>query len=208
MVRHNNVVPNAHFRKHWQERVKTWFEQPCRKKRRRLTRATKAAKIAPRPVAGPLRPVVHSQTNKYNTKVRPGRGFTFEELKGAGINVKVAPTVGISVDHRRKNRCEESLQENIQRLKEYKARLVVFPKRAGKPKTGDADAATLKTATQLTTPLLPIVKKIQKSKARKITEEEKKAFAFRTLRTVRTNTKYAGARKKRAEEKAREEAEK
>ena len=24
----NNVIPNAHFRKHWQTRVKTWFNQP------------------------------------------------------------------------------------------------------------------------------------------------------------------------------------
>lgn len=35
MVRHNNVVPNEHFRKDWQNYVKTWFNQPARKKRRR-----------------------------------------------------------------------------------------------------------------------------------------------------------------------------
>ena len=36
MVRHNNVVPNGHFRKSsWQTRVKTWFNQPARKLRRR-----------------------------------------------------------------------------------------------------------------------------------------------------------------------------
>jgi large subunit ribosomal protein L13e len=26
-VRHNNVVPNQHFHKDWQTRVKTWFDQ-------------------------------------------------------------------------------------------------------------------------------------------------------------------------------------
>jgi ribosomal protein L13E len=44
-------------------------------------RAEKAKAVFPRPVAGPLRPVVRGQTLKYNTKTRLGRGFTHEELK-------------------------------------------------------------------------------------------------------------------------------
>lgn len=36
MVKHNNVVPNGHFRKHWQNYVRTWFNQPARKTRRRV----------------------------------------------------------------------------------------------------------------------------------------------------------------------------
>lgn len=35
MPRHNNVVPNGHFKKKWQKMVKTWFNQPGRKLRRR-----------------------------------------------------------------------------------------------------------------------------------------------------------------------------
>jgi hypothetical protein len=27
MVKHNNVIPNAHFHKEWKNRVKTWFDQ-------------------------------------------------------------------------------------------------------------------------------------------------------------------------------------
>jgi len=27
MVRHNNVIPNQHFHKDWQNRVRTWFDQ-------------------------------------------------------------------------------------------------------------------------------------------------------------------------------------
>lgn len=77
----NNIVPNGHFHKDWQRMVKTWFNQPMRKKRRSNARAKKAAAIAPRPVAGLLRPVVRCPTFKYNTKVRLGRGFTLEELK-------------------------------------------------------------------------------------------------------------------------------
>ena len=76
----NGVIPNAHFKKHWECYVKTWFDQPGRKKRRQRKRLEKAAKIAPRPVAGLLRPVVRCPTFKYNTKVRAGRGFTFGEL--------------------------------------------------------------------------------------------------------------------------------
>lgn len=44
-------------------------------------RQKKAVKIFPRPTAGPLRPVVHGQTLKYNMKVRAGKGFSLEELK-------------------------------------------------------------------------------------------------------------------------------
>ena len=37
MVRHNNVVPNQHFKKKWHQviGVRTWFNQPARKIRRR-----------------------------------------------------------------------------------------------------------------------------------------------------------------------------
>lgn len=27
MVKHNNVLPNGHFHKKWQRRVRTWFDQ-------------------------------------------------------------------------------------------------------------------------------------------------------------------------------------
>jgi large subunit ribosomal protein L13e len=74
-------LPNGHFHKDWQRRVKTWFNQPGRKQSRRLARAKKAAAVAPRPVDGLLRPVVHCPTFKYNTKMRAGRGFSLVELK-------------------------------------------------------------------------------------------------------------------------------
>lgn len=52
-------------------------------------REKKAVRIFPRPTAGPLRPVVHSQTLKYNMKVRAGRGFTLEELKVGDPSIKL-----------------------------------------------------------------------------------------------------------------------
>ena len=138
MVKGNNVIANAHFHKVcWQDHVKTWFDQAARKQRRRQKRQAKAAAIAPRPTSGLLRPVVHPPTIKHNYKLRQGRGFTFAELKEAGVNRKEARTIGISVDHRRRNRSAESLQLNVQRLKEYKGKLIVFPRNRAKPKAGD-----------------------------------------------------------------------
>ena len=68
--------------------------------------------------------------------MKPDTVFIFQ---AAGISRKVAPTIGISVDHRRKNRSAESLQANVQRLKEYKSKLIVFPRKAGNPKQGDSE---------------------------------------------------------------------
>ena len=75
------MIPNGHFHKDWQRFVRCWFNQPARKQRRRDQRKKKAAAIMPKPVAGPLRPIVHCPTFKYHTRVRAGRGFTLEELK-------------------------------------------------------------------------------------------------------------------------------
>lgn len=77
----NNVIPNGHFHKDWQRYIKTWFNQPARKYRRHQNRVKKAKELAPKPAAGPLRPVVHCPTLRYHTKVRAGRGFTLQELK-------------------------------------------------------------------------------------------------------------------------------
>ncbi|KAF4404297.1 hypothetical protein G4B88_014753 [Cannabis sativa] len=48
--------------------------------------------------------------------------------KLTGISKKLAPTIGISIDHCRRNMSLEGLQSNVQRLKTYKAKLVVFPR--------------------------------------------------------------------------------
>ena len=48
--------------------IKTWFNQPLKKIRRRNKRAEKAARIAPRPTHL-LRPIVHCPGFRYNMKV-------------------------------------------------------------------------------------------------------------------------------------------
>jgi len=203
----NQMLPNAHFKKDWQRYVKTWFNQPARKIRRSAARVEKARKIAPRPVGGALRPVVHCQTFKYNTRVRAGRGFTLDELRTAGLNPKEAPTIGIAVDFRRRNKSVESLQLNVQRLKEYKSKLILFPKKASAPKKGDATAEELSTVTQVANhELMPVTQLAAHEPGRAITEDEKAFQAFRVLRQARINKKLHGKREKKAREAAEEAA--
>lgn len=60
-------------------------------------------------------------------------GFTTLELKTAGLtDRRYARTIGISVDRRRRNHCEESLALNAERIKTYLSKLVLFPLKAGK----------------------------------------------------------------------------
>ncbi|CAM9139341.1 unnamed protein product, partial [Chrysoparadoxa australica] len=200
-VKHNNVLPNAHFHKKWQRRVKTWFDQPAKKKARRLARAAKAAKIAPRPLEL-LRPAVRCPTQKYNTKQRLGRGFTPEELKAAGISHKLASTIGICVDKRRVNKSEEGFNVNVDRLKAYKAKLIVFPKKSNqKPKAGDSTAAETGAATQHSGVIMPIVAAEKALEFGAITAEMKAENVYQTLCAARTDAKLVGVRQKMKEDK-------
>ncbi|KAK6141899.1 hypothetical protein DH2020_024361 [Rehmannia glutinosa] len=160
---------------------------PARKTRRRVARQKKVVKIFPRPTAGPFRSIVPRKTLKYNMKVRAGRRFSLEELKAAGIPKKLAPTIGISVDHRRRNHSLEGFQTNVQRLKTYKANVVVFPRRAHEFKAGDSTPEELATATQVVGPYLPIVREKPTVELVKVTGEMKSFKAYDNLRLERTN---------------------
>jgi large subunit ribosomal protein L13e len=143
-------------------------------------------------------------------------------LQEAGIAAKLARTIGIAVDHRRRNRSLESLQvgqtatnaqrplwvptmngvlassagptpsgllpilarsafpvahvlqENANRIKAYKANLVVFPRRSNKPKAGDSSAEELAVVKQLTDKvLLPITAEKHELESIKITSDMK-----------------------------------
>ncbi|GIK07888.1 60S ribosomal protein L13 [Aspergillus viridinutans] len=209
------------FHKDWQRRVRVHFDQPGRKHRRREARLAKAAAVAPRPV-DKLRPVVRCPTVKYNRRVRVGRGFTLAELKEAGIPKKLARTVGIAVDHRRVNYSKESLVANVARLKDYKARLILFPRKSGQFKKLDSSADEVNAAkaafaaegktegyaTKLgaTFPIKNI------SAAEAVTEVKRDELpkgeeaAYRRLREARSEARYKGIREKRAKAKAEEES--
>ena len=205
MVKHNYQLPNAHFRKHWSRFVKTWFDQPANKKRRVQARRAKAAAVFPRPLEK-LRPVVHSMTRKYSSKLRYGRGFTLQELAKAKISPAFARTVGIAVDHRRHDLSEEALQLNVQRLEKYRSNLVLFPRRADKPKKGPiADSTGDKLANVSQNTSKHVIARAAPKKRQtpaKITKELTGAKVFRKLRQVRINEKYRGKREKKAKEAA------
>jgi large subunit ribosomal protein L13e len=166
-------------------------------------RAEKAAKVFPRPTAGSLKPIVRGQTVKYNTKTRLGRGFTLEELKEAGIPLKFAPTIGIAVDHRRKNRSLEGLQANVNRLKAYRSNVVIFPRNAKKPKAFEASLEAAKNVAQLKAKaVMPVVAEKPALEFVKITSEMKGAKAYRKLRVERANARLVGIRAKKAKEAA------
>lgn len=180
-------------------------EQPGKKKSRRTARVEKAAKVAPRPV-DKLRPVVRCPTIKYNRRVRAGRGFSLQELKAAGISRKLAPTIGIAVDPRRQNLSQESIDANVARLKEFSDRLILFPRRNGKTKKGDASAADVKAAKEgkvlkKTSDAFPISNAIKITEA-KISEVPATENAYRTLRDERADARLVGIRAKRAKAKA------
>jgi len=198
MVKHNNVVPNIHCHKKYSQssrgplKVRLNLDQATKKKSRRLARAAKAAKIAPRPLQL-LRPAVHCPTQRYSSKVRLGKGFTLEELKGAGLTARYAQTVGIAVDHRRTNKSAESLALNVARLQEYKTKLIVFPKkRLSKVKNGDSTAAVCKSATQFDGTILPLAGPSGEIVMADVPKQE--VSAFTTMRLAMKETKVDGDR--------------
>ena len=124
------------MRKHWQRRVKCYFNQPAHKKLRVQRRAAKAAAAGVSPLSK-LRPIGYGQTRRYAAKVKFGRGFSLAELKAAKITPAFAQTVGIAVDHRRHNKNADTMAANVARLNQYKAKLILFPRVADKPKKGE-----------------------------------------------------------------------
>lgn len=162
---------------------------------------------APSPVEL-LRPAVRAPTVRYNRKLRAGRGFTKAELKQAGVRAKEALSIGIPVDHRRRNKSEESLKLNVERLEAYKARLVVFPKKAGKVKAGDAaDASKDTERVKNVAAAFPIPKgSAVLEEPRAVTSEEKDFAAFRALRVARSNARLVGVRAERKRKAEEEEA--
>ncbi|KAL8946432.1 MAG: hypothetical protein Q9222_007170 [Ikaeria aurantiellina] len=211
-IKHNQQIQHNHFRKDWQRRVRTHFDQPGRKSRRRNARLQKAAAVAPRPV-DKLRPIVRCPSIKYNRRVRAGRGFSLAELKEAGIPRKLAPTIGISVDPRRANLSTESLAANVERLKAYRARLILFPRRSGQHKKLDSSKEEIAEHTKegkvarntgLVLPITNISRAEAVGEVSKSDMPEGTENAYRTLREARSEARLVGVREKRAKAKAEE----
>lgn len=206
MVKGNHMISNGHFHKYWQRHIRTWFNQPARKIRRRNNRIKKAKAVFPRPAKGPIRPIVHCPSQRYNTKIRPGRGFTLAEIKGAGLTKGFAQTIGIAVDPRRQSKSVEARQKNVQRLKEYRSKLILFPIHANKKlKKGEASEEERKLAKQLPGEVMPITNPKAEVTLGKLSVRMKKYGAFEAIRQARLTARHAGARAKKAKDAAENE---
>lgn len=126
-MKHNNALMSNHFNKNAMK-YKMWFNQPARALKRRNTRNEKARKQYPIPVKK-LLPVVRQPTQRYNHKVRLGRGFTKEEISAAGVELVHAMKVGIKFDKRRKDRNTETFNRNVERIKEYLSHIKIYKTR-------------------------------------------------------------------------------
>merc|ERR1719230_2046503 len=91
----------------------------------------------------------------------------------AGMSKKEAQSIGISVDVRRRNRSIEALQLNVQRLKEYKAKLILFSVKASKPRKGDATKEDMDKASQMVGTVMPLKVKASRIRPMEITEDMK-----------------------------------
>ena len=158
-----------------------------------------------------MRPAVRGQTNRYNGKIKLGRGFTLRELREAGIKgVEYARSIGIAVDLRRKDTSNETLKLNSGRVKEYLNRLVLYPRSKGryekKPQIAEAkeevlagpDAKVQNTHRHV----IPLPKPEAGYSWTTITKEMKEANAFKTLRTELKTSKGFYKRLEEAKKKA------
>ncbi len=138
-----------------------------------------------------MRPAVRGQTNRYNAKIKIGRGFTVRELREAGIKgVLYARSIGLAVDTRRKDTSNETLKLNAGRIKEYLNNLILYPRKGkydkkaiiaeAKPEVLNGPDAKF----QNTHPhVIPLPKSEVGYSWSKITPEMTKDSAFKTLRT-------------------------
>lgn len=222
MVKGNNAIPKVHQRKHWtpgssqKGNYKTFLSQPKKAESRRRLRLQKAKKIFPRPLKQ-LKPAVACPTVRYNMRKRLGRGFTPAEIKAAGSTPRFVATVGVSVDARRKNISQQSLDLNAQRLKAYLAKLILFPISAKKPAQGDATAEQQKAVKQDRSRFgksaaHPSTIKAAAAPARKVSKAETEKSAYKFLKKNLSAVRFMGERivrqqKKAAKEKAAKEKE-
>ena len=116
------------------------------------------------------------------------------------MNYFQALTTGISVDHRRKNRSLESLQRNVQRLKEYQSKMILFPINSKKPRKGEASEEDMKKASQLVGEVMPVKQVVKRPRAMELTDDLKKFKAFNSLRQARAVARLWGIRAKKARE--------
>lgn len=110
MVKHNNTTDSGHFKKSLQKNVRTSFDEPSKKLKRRIKRNQKQ-----RFCVDQLRPIVRCPSKIHNLKVRFGRGFSRSEIKNAGLKKWHISGFKISLDKKKR-----FLKNRINSIKQLK----------------------------------------------------------------------------------------
>jgi large subunit ribosomal protein L13e len=118
------------------------------------------------------------------------------------------------VDPRRANLSQEPIAVNVERLKAYRARLILFPRKSGQHKTLDASKEDVKAAQEEHGKIIKHLGKVlpieNVSRAAAVGEVKRSEMgegtkdAYRTLRLARSDARLVGVREKRAKTKADE----
>lgn len=190
MVRNNQIISKNHFHKDWKRWIQQNFNQVFKKNHRHQLRERRSRQLAPTPIHH-LQPIVRCPTSRYNTKQRLGRGFSLAEIRSIGLNKKEARSIGIKVDHRRRNKSIESLLINKQRLQDYKSRLIILPSGEKRLLEKDPVREYVRKVN-----IKPIAVKTRKTKAMVITADAKKFSAFIEVRQAHGLKKKLSNRRK------------
>lgn len=126
------------------------------------------------------------------------------------------------MDNRRVNYSKESLVANVDRLKDYKARLILFPRKSGQFKKLDSSAEEVKAAKAAFAAegktegystnvgsTLPIKNPLPEEAVTEVKRDslpKGEEAAFRKLRIARSDARLQGTREKRAKDRAEEAA--
>ncbi len=118
------------------------------------------------------------------------------------------------MDPRRANLSQEPVAVNVERLKAYRARLILFPRKSGQHKTLDASKEDVKAAQEEHGKIIKHLGKVlpieNVSRAAAVGEVKRSEMgegtkdAYRTLRLARSDARLVGVREKRAKAKADE----
>lgn len=118
------------------------------------------------------------------------------------------------MDPRRANLSQEPIAVNVERLKAYRARLILFPRKSGQHKTLDASKEDVKAAQEEHGKIIKHLGKVlpieNVSRAAAVGEVKRSEMgegtkdAYRTLRLARSDARLVGVREKRAKAKADE----
>ncbi|KAM0673710.1 60S ribosomal protein L13 [Gurleya vavrai] len=183
-MKNNHPIPNNHFKK-TAISYRTPFHLKAQAAKRASLRVKKAKSVYPAPLRR-LYPIVRCPTIRHNVKERLGRGFTAEECAEAGIEYNEARLKGVAICLRRRNQNMETFNQNVERLKEYLSKLVIFKN------VKEAKESKMK---QCIKTIMPIIKKKPVVGEIKISEIESKMWAADKVAELINGAKHPSKRK-------------